>query len=120
MSGDVVQTRAEADVLGNAINAVLSTMPVSGASRDVLLLIRARLRHFTPAVPQTEPPERTAGEDLIAATEAARVTGISPRAMRKRIARGQVPATKIAGVWMIPRAALAEPEDPDHVDAQAG
>lgn len=55
--------------------------------------------------------DRPVSDDLVGTATAALELGVSPRAVRKRAARGSIPgARQIEGRWMIPAAVLPESE----------
>jgi hypothetical protein len=65
--------------------------------------------------------QRTDGQHQDASTPAALelraaavVLGISPEALRKRVARGSIPARKVAGVWMV----SLNPDTPGRTDTR--
>src|SRR5437764_857119 len=59
-------------------------------------------------VVQVEVEQRPA--DTVGLREAARILGISPEGVRKRVLRGHLPASKDAdGAWLVERAALEHP-----------
>lgn len=44
----------------------------------------------------------------ISSAEAARILGIHPKAIHKLIKRGELPAEKVAGRWLIPKAFIID------------
>lgn len=115
MTVPVVRTVAEADLVAAVISHGLSTMPVNGPVRALLVDLRARARAFSP-------PSSADGtglvvvpdDDLVDVEQASILLRVTPEAVRKRCRLRQIPgAQKIAGVWLIPAGALPEHEDHD-------